>query len=359
MSLTESRHGGDIFGMSSEEQNKTLDFSININPLGLSPMGKRELFQFIETDILRYPDIKCRELIKALSNRYDMKEDCISVGNGATELMYMLLRVLKPKQVYIPAPGFSEYRLSAESVGADIIEFFLLPNDNFSIPVKEFVPKIKSNSVIFLGNPNNPDGQCLSEEVFSAIMETAAERNSFVIIDESFIDFLGDPYSYRHACKKYKNLIIIMSLTKFYAVPGLRIGCSFSSPDITDKLKDNLIPWNVNGPVQRYMVKALEDKMYQSDTIRYCADERKKMTEELQAITDIQYCGGEVNFILFRLIGKFKNAEELQEKLFPEHILIRQCGNYSGLDEKYFRIAVKTDEENKKLVKAFRKVFEK
>ena len=357
MNLAESRHGGDIFGFDDEEQENVLDFSININPVGLSPLGKKKLLKYLETDILRYPDIKCRSLIKALSLRYNMDESFISVGNGATELMYTILRVLTPDKVYIPAPGFSEYKLSAKSVGIEAVEFPLKKSSGFSVPVSMIISRMKSHSAIYLGNPNNPDGQCLSEKSFYEIINAAQRNDSIVILDESFIDFLGDEWSYRQKCKEYKNLIIITSLTKFYAVPGLRIGCSFSYPEIACKIKDALIPWNVNGLAQRYMTYALEDKSYHEETVRYCSEERIKMLNGLSLIKEIKVCDGTVNFILCRLNGRFSNAQELQEALLPFHILIRQCGNYTGLDKSYFRLAIRTDTENQKLLEALRKVF--
>ena len=170
MNLAESRHGGDIFGFDDEEQENVLDFSININPVGLSPLGKKKLLKYLETDILRYPDIKCRSLIKALSLRYNMDESFISVGNGATELMYTILRVLTPDKVYIPAPGFSEYKLSAKSVGIEAVEFPLTKSSGFSVPVSMIISRMKSHSAIYLGNPNNPDGQCLSEKSFLSLI---------------------------------------------------------------------------------------------------------------------------------------------------------------------------------------------
>ena len=358
MNFAESRHGGDIFGFADEEQENVLDFSININPVGLSPLGKKNLLKYFETDILRYPDINCRSLIKTLSVRYNMDESFISVGNGATELMYAILRVLMPDTVYIPAPGFSEYKFSAKSIGIEAVEFPLLKSNGFSVPVSMIISGMKNHSAIYLGNPNNPDGQCLSEESFYEIIKAAQKNNSVVILDESFIDFLGDERSYRQKCKKYGNLIVITSLTKFYAAPGLRIGCSFSSPDLACQIKKILIPWNVNGLAQRYMTAALKDKSYQEETVQYCLEERKKMLVGLSLIKEIKVYDGTVNFVLCRLNGKFSNAQELQDALLPYHILIRQCGNYTGLDESYFRLAVRTGRENQKLLETLRKVFE-
>ena len=230
MTLKSSRHGGDVFGFSPEERNKILDFSININPLGLSPAGRKALTRYWEVETLRYPDVEERDVKEALSKAYGMDKDTISLGNGATELMYTLLRITKPARVLVPAPAFSEYRLSAEAAGAEVVSFLLPVEDHFNLPLREIKEKMGSHSLIYLGNPNNPDGRLLHREEFQCIMDRAQETESLVVIDESFIDFAGDACSYRQECRKYPNLVVMMSLTKFYAVPGLRIGCSFADP---------------------------------------------------------------------------------------------------------------------------------
>ena len=231
MILSQSRHGGDIFKLPGGERDVFLDFSININPLGLSPKGKEALIRSWEKEVLRYPDMECRELISALANRYGMPDRMITVGNGATEIMYTLLRVLLPGKVYVPAPSFSEYRLSAESVNAKVEEIPLSAKTDFKIPV-EFFTKIEPKSVVYLGNPNNPDGQILNEERLKQILPLVEKTQSYLILDESFVDFLGDSFSYRKLCLCHRQVIIVSSLTKFYAVPGLRIGCSFSTEEI-------------------------------------------------------------------------------------------------------------------------------
>lgn len=356
MNLFQSRHGGDIFKLSKEEQEGVLDFSININPMGLSPRGKEALSLSWEKEALRYPDTECRALIASLAKRYRMPPQMITVGNGATEIMYVLLQTLNPHKVYVPAPGFSEYRLSAEAVGAVVEEFQLRPEHNFEIPM-QFLEDMETNSVIYLGNPNNPDGQTLDERDLDRIISVIEKKRSYLIIDESFIDFLGDSYSYRKYSLLHDRIIIVFSLTKFYAVPGLRIGCSFSSEEITRMCRERLIPWHVNGLAQLYMNYALEDNLYIEKTRTYCNRERSKLVSELSAIKGIKVYSGKVNFILCRLTKVFETAEALQKALWPYKIIIRQCGNYSGLDESYFRIAVRTQEENLQLLSVLRKVF--
>ena len=161
MTEKSARHGGDVFGLSAAEQEKVLDFSININPLGLSPLGKEALLHSWEREALRYPDVECRGLLAAISTRYGVPTDTIALGNGATELMYKLLSLLKPLKVLVPAPSFSEYRLSAEAAGCEV-ESFLLPKENgFRLPLEEIRRKMTAHSLLYLGHPNNPDNFCM------------------------------------------------------------------------------------------------------------------------------------------------------------------------------------------------------
>lgn len=359
MSVKSARHGGDIFGLAEEERNQIIDFSININPLGLSPKGREALSRSWEKETLRYPDVECRDLVHQISRRYDMPEDTIAVGNGATELMYKLLELLRPQKVLVMAPSFSEYRLSAEAIHCPTESIFLERENGFALPVETIRKKLTPHSLLYLGHPNNPDGQLLQKDDLLAVLKAVKEMDSFLIIDESFIDFLGDDCSYRQLFRTISYGAVVMSLTKFYAVPGLRIGCAFLAPKWCEALKNRLIPWNVNGLAQLYMTDALQDDDYRKATIGYNREERALLVQELGTIQDIEILPGCVNFILCRLKGTFPSAVDLQQALYPYGIFIRRCGNYEGLDDTYFRIAVRTKEENRLLLHALQEVFQK
>ncbi len=353
MSIKSARHGGDVFGLPEKERNQVIDFSININPLGLSPLGKKALCCGWERETLRYPDVECRDLKKALSHRYDMPEDTIALGNGATELMYKLVEQLHPEKVLVTAPAFSEYRLSAEAIHCPVDSVLLHRENGFVLPLDDLDKKLTRHTVLYLGHPNNPDGQLLPKDKLDQVLSWVKERDCFLIIDESFIDFLGDGYSYRQLFKEISYGAVVMSLTKFYAVPGLRIGCAFLAPALCQKLRNSLIPWNVNGLAQLYMTQAVQDTTYIEKTISYCQKERNYLVQELEKWPGMEVLPGCVNFILCRLTDG-STAADLQQALAPYFLYIRQCGNYEGLDDTYFRIAVRTEEENRKLISGMR-----
>lgn len=350
-----SRHGGEVFSIPEKERDQFIDFSININPLGLSPKGKDALLQSLDRDVLRYPDTEAGDLVTALSGRYGVDTTQITVGNGATELMYALILLLRPKRVIIPEPSFSEYRLSAQAAGSEIVSIPLEMPD-FSLPVEDICAQITHKSLIYLGNPNNPDGKLLSEGHLSQILDAAANHHSYVVVDESFIDF-GNGRSYRARCGTNPYLIVVMSLTKFYACPGLRIGCAFSSAGIASALSERLIPWHINGPVQTYMRSALSDGAYIQKSINYCREQKDILYEGLSDFREIHYICGYANFILCRLDPTSGTVSAMEEKLRAHKLLVRNCGNYTYLDDSWFRIAVRSADENAKLLSALKEIF--
>lgn len=357
MTLKSSRHGGDVFSLAPAERNKILDFSININPLGLSPQGRRALERYWEIETLRYPDVEDRDVTEALAKAYHMPKDTIALGNGATELMYTLLAMIRPSKVLVPAPAFSEYRLSAEAAGIPTESFLLDRDHDFALPLEELENRMTENSLIYLGHPNNPDGCLLRKDDFLSLLSMAEEKKSLLVIDESFIDFVEGDVSCRPYVNNNSHAVVVMSLTKFYAVPGLRIGCSFAAPPLTEKLKSRLIPWNVNGPAQLYMTYAAGDREFIEKSRTFCREERARFVKALSEIEGLQVYPGCVNFILLKLTGSIRNAADLQKLLLPENIFIRQCGNYEGLDDSYFRLAVRTREENDRLIHSLKEVY--
>ncbi len=348
-------HGGDIFALPEKERDQILDFSININPLGMSPRGKEAMLQYFDRETTRYPDTECRDLKKAIAARYGIAPACITCGNGATELMYAFIRGVRPSEVYVPAPAFSEYRLAAEAQGIPVKSFPLDRTHHFRVNDTTFLSSMKEGAVLFLGNPNNPDGELLESTTFFRFAKAAEEKKGWLVIDESFIDFAGAG-SCRGFIASHPRVIVMMSLTKFYAVPGLRIGAAFSSEDAAALLQKELYPWNVNGPVQLYMKEALQDEEYAEKTRDIVEEERRRMAFLLSGHPALKVYPSTVNFLLLQLKNG-ESAANLQEKLRPYHIKIRECANYEGLDDSFFRVAVKRREDNDRLMDALRKVL--
>ncbi len=339
------RHGGEIFDIPETERNQILDFSININPLGLSPRGRKAVLENFDVDAGRYPDSGCVALRKALGQRYQLPADRLVCGNGATELMYALIRAIRPSMVYVPAPSFSEYRFAAEAEHIPVRSFVLDRNNGFLLTDLSFLEEMPYRAVLFLGNPNNPDGQPLPESVFSQCLVVIEKKDGWLVIDESFIDFLGDEGSFRSFVLSHPRVIVLLSLTKFYAVPGLRIGAAAADTAVIQVLTSVLHPWNVNGCAQRYLTEAIKDASYISASREYVREERRRMLQYLEKIPGIHVYDSAVNFFLLQLTNSM-TGKTLAEKMLTRRVHIRRCNNYERLDDTFFRIAVRKKDEN-------------
>jgi threonine-phosphate decarboxylase len=188
----------------------------------------------------------------------------------------------------------------------------------------------------------------------------AHRKNVRVLVDESFVDFRSDArdYTVRPLVGTYDNLIVVQSLTKFFAIPGLRLGFAVTAPRLAEKLEAAKDPWNTNLLAQAAGVAALGDGEYQKKTLEWLGPEREYMYRSLSEFEGIKAYRPTVNFIFLRLSPEWENSSVFCERMKGKRILIRNCSNYPGLDDTYVRVAVKTREENKVLLDAFRRIRE-
>lgn len=335
-----------------------LDFSANINPLGLSPSVRSAIEENI-SDIIHYPDAQGVDLKEAISKAYNIQVPEITLGNGAVELIYVLCHVLRPQRVFIPAPTFSEYERAARAVGAQIHHHMLSSEKEFHLDLSNFSQELRENDMVFIGNPNNPTGTLLDVSEIENIVKAAKELHAFVIVDESFLDFLEDrkAYTAKHLIGTYDNLLVLHSLTKFYAIPGLRLGFSVTNATLTRRLHAAKDPWNVNSLSHCAGIAALKDLQYQQNSRRFLSEEKKNFFEALKNLPYIKPYPPTVNFILLNISATKLKSQRLQTLFLNEGILIRDCANYPGLSEEYVRFAVKAAAENKRLIIILKKIL--
>ncbi|SEJ10568.1 L-threonine O-3-phosphate decarboxylase [Propionispira arboris] len=360
-SLKKFEHGGNIHDFAADGETKQIiDFSANINPLGMSEATIRTIQSQIK-QLVHYPDPNGRELKTAIAKEYQIAIDTITLGNGAVELLYVLSHILKPNKVLLPVPSFSEYERAAIASGAAISYFYLSPAMNFTLDWNLLLAKLKDVDLLFLGNPNNPTGNLLFVDDLERCIVAAKKENCFVVIDESFIDFRSDAelYTCRHLVQKYDNLLVLQSLTKFYAIPGLRLGFAITNPKLVAQIDLGKDPWNVNHLAQKAGVAGLADISYKKSTQEFLNTEISFFYEELCKIQFLQVYRPSVNFILLNLANTNFTAAALQIKLLENHILIRDCSNYPGLTNQYIRIAVKTHQDNCILLNILQKIIRK
>ena len=481
-------HGGDVYRRAVD-----LDYSVNINPLGMPPRACAAAKHGVDQSTA-YPDWKVEKLRDAVVSFLNRKfavvvssaganadigvpsagmragdratgasagaavpvpapeeietqearavaPEWISFGNGAADLIYRLMQVLRPQQVVVAAPAFAEYSVAAERVGAQVVPIYLSEADDFSFtPAVEadFIQAIEaapSGSAVFLCNPNNPDGNVIRAEVLQRIAAVCEAHHSWLLVDECFLPFLRSDDSTHssgaqeagergaqmpksisfddsshaaathfsnvehalrpseRACsmvpslRAFEHLVILRAFTKIYGMPGLRLGYMLTAAQaLTDAVRATMTPWEINLPAQLAGVAALEETEFVEKTRALIRAERAFLVQTLPTLPYVEKVYvpvSDANFILFRTAltqpdcpdGRVRNSElksesdpcvsgnrtvfashsvDLKSLLLDRGVLIRACGNYEGLDARYYRICVRTHEENLELIRRWR-----
>jgi threonine-phosphate decarboxylase len=329
-----------------------IDFSSNITPIGIPLSVKTNLKKNLD-DIQNYPDFHSSELISSLNKYTCLQKSNLLVGNGAIEIIYNFCFAFlsKKTKVLIPVPTFQEYETAAKLNNCKISYFKTM---NLSENIDSFISQIPRNGCVFLCNPNNPTGQLLSKKQLLIIIQTAKKLSSLVFIDECFIELV--PKSNESIIlyvKKYDNLFVLRSLTKSFGLPGIRIGYAAASKQLIDILQKIKIPWSVNSLAQDAGKIALQNKSHLTKSKLVIKKELIYLENKISQLDGFKCNDSSTNFILIKT--KY-NSTKLQQKLLKQKILIRDCKNFRGLDNHYFRIAVKSHKDNVKLVKALEKI---
>ncbi|WP_127162406.1 threonine-phosphate decarboxylase CobD [Veillonella sp. VA141] len=362
MVKTTNVHGGNVHKASRllhTSLDQILDFSANINPLGMSSKGLDAVKDALQ-DVIHYPDPDMTHLYSITSELWNIPKECIVFGNGAAELIYAICRLPQIEGIYVPAPGFSEYSHGAKSCGLPIVEYPLEFDEHifsFSYDLNTMLQDLQQSKheLVFIGNPNNPCGTLWNQESHE-LFEVCKNNGHYLVFDESFIDFLGDAYSMRNYVKEYDNVIVVHSLTKFYAVPGLRIGAMMANPMITQFIKDHIPAWSVNHIAQIYSEEALQDVDYIKRTRTALKTEKEWLYKELMQMDSLQCIEPSVNYILCHLHEQY-SLEDMIQNLCHQSILLRDCSQYTGLGPNWFRVAVKTRKQNQQLIQALQAYF--
>lgn len=345
-------HGGDIYTEGILVGKRLLDFSSNINPLGVPESFKENINEAIENAAV-YPDILYRRLKKSIEeylNEKSIEEGSIVLGNGAAEIIDLAVSCFK--RILIVVPSFSEYEASAAKWGLFIEHSYLKEDMDFDYDDIYF--KMKNCDALIIGNPNNPNGKTIDKNKFLKILDLCEGAGKTVIIDEAFVEFAGIDRSFVPQGKKYNCLFIIRALTKYFALPGIRFGYGIcKNTKLTDKIREKQLPWNINSFAETAAIHVLKDKDYISRTHIWINSERSYITEKLREIKYIEKVfETEANFLLIRLCGI--SGEKLYDLCLNNGILIRRAWNFKGLDDRYIRLAIKDRESNERLCQTLR-----
>lgn len=338
--LMQGVHGGDIY-----RNEVNMDFSVNINPLGMPDKVKAALQRAVGR-CGEYPDQEAGRLKEAVSRALSVPGEYFLFGNGASELFMGLVHGIRPEKIMIPVPSFYGYEYAAKAAEADIVYFPLKEEDGF-LPKEDFLERLTEDiDLLFLANPNNPTGKPVSGEYLEKLLKKCREKNIYVALDECFIEFCAGIPSMLSKVREYDNLLLIRAFTKVFAIPGVRLGYLVcSNQKLLEKIREQLSEWNLSVFAQEAGIACADSLSFVKESAEYVKTERQVLTERLRKL-GLRVYPGEANFILFY------SEKPLYERLLQRGILIRDCGNFRGLSKGYYRIAVKSREDNEKLWKA-------
>ncbi|MFD0677885.1 MULTISPECIES: cobyric acid synthase [unclassified Paenibacillus] len=350
-------HGGDLwtaaetFGISKDA---FLDFSSNMNPLG-PPAAAETILRERWRDIVAYPDPAVRELRTKLAAKYRVPMEAILVGNGAAELIDLAVRVLRPGVTALARPSFSEYEEAVQKTNGAIYEIPLQASHDFLLQEADVEQALAIADLLFLGSPNNPTGRLLQ----APVLERLAAAEKPVILDEAFIDFHPEEnrLTMIRKASESRQLMVIRSMTKFYSIPGLRLGFIVAHPDRIREMQHQQVQWSVNTMAQLIGASVLDDHDYERRTHEWLAAERPWLTNSLSELGLI-VTPSDTNYLLFSTKQLKITVQDLQAEMGKRGILIRDASLFPGLDNSYVRVAIRLREHNERMIKELRASLE-
>ena len=380
-------HGENIYKVFREKNLKEiLDYSSNINPYGIPESLKKRITENLEI-LERYPDPDYVELREKLAHLNNVNMSDIVLGNGATEIIFLFMKVINPKKILIVSPTFGEYERAVKAVGTsrnsiDLscsddnknienkeieIEYFeLKESDDFNLNIGNLKNELeKKYDLLIICNPNNPTGKFLKLAQTEEILKECNKYDTKLFIDEAFIEFLADGMkkSIINTEENKKNLFVTRAFTKFFAIPGLRLGYGmYFDKELEKKISEKKEPWSVNNIAEIAGLTVLDDTEYIEKTLKWITKEKIYMYEKLNEISGIKVYETEVNFITGKIDEKLflegLNVKILREKMLEQGILIRDASNFKFLDERFFRLAIKDRESNDRVIEAMKEIFQ-
>jgi threonine-phosphate decarboxylase len=345
-------HGGNIYKMAEEigvAEDRIIDFSASVNPLGMPESAKAEILKRLRF-VHNYPDPETGEFRRAVSLRFGLNPEMVIAGNGSTEFIYLIPRALRPQRVLVCKPSFSEFERASRIAGAKVKHVGLKESNSYRIIPRDIISAMKGVEMAFLSNPNNPTGHALERDDMIEIAEAARRLKCHLVVDEAFVDFC--PGNSILGVVKNPYLIVLRSMTKFYALSGLRLGFGYFPLRLMRALQRAKEPWSVNSIAQSAGIVALSDRDFVNKTHRLIEEEKRYLERCLRKI-GISYYPSHVNFYLLRV----KSAGKIIEGLLKKRIAVRDCSNFRGLGNGHIRVAVRSRKENRMLLRGLADVI--
>lgn len=350
-------HGGAALSLARKlgrPLTEILDCSASINPLGAPALALAAARKALD-DIIHYPEIDAASLVEALAEHHALPAENLIAANGSTELIYLLPRMLRSSRAVVVTPAFSEYAKALLQNGTPVDTFPLTAADGFRFDPDRLLTVLDDAvNLVFVANPGNPTATGIEPEQLLYLADRLAGRAALVV-DEAFVDFTPQ-LSLLDAVPQRDNLYVLRSMTKFYAIPGLRIGYLAGPAAVIRFIRQALPPWTINTPALAAAIACLQDRDYQQQTLTMIPELRQTMAADLTALGFTVF-DSVANYLLVQLPEQGVRAAVLTERLRQNGILIRDCSNFSSLDDRYVRLAVRTADENVRVINALRQVL--
>lgn len=352
--MKNSKHGGDLknFARQFEIREKDiLDFSSNISPLGL-PESVKQLYPQLMESMLAYPDSSAQALRSEITRLYPLFPENVIAGNGSMALMALVMRTIAPKRALVIEPCFSEYRRLLLQQGAKVKSLVLKEAQQFQFAYREILGSLSGIDFMILGHPNNPTGTALKREELIDLLAECRRRNIFVVVDEAFADW-NPQISIGREIKDNSFFFVLRSLTKFYGLAGIRAGYGLGARRLIETLEAQQEPWAMNGLAQALSVAAVRDGDFNRRNHEWFHEESARFASALQKIEGFRVFPSLANFLLVKVTFPQVSAESLYRFCGERKIYIRLLNDFPGLGAAFFRIAVRTPEDNAKLLEVF------
>lgn len=344
-------HGGDIYRYPN-----FIDFSANINFLGAPDSVIKAVTQAVN-QVMHYPQVGCSQLRKAIAGLEQMDSEMIICGNGAAEILYSLVLAKKPKKALLAVPVFQEYEQALSSVDCEIC-YYICKEENSFQPQEDFLEAVDGTlDMVFFCNPNNPTGMLAERDYLKRLLERCEQYQVLLVLDECFLDFILSAED--TTMKPFLNssqLFLLKAFTKIFAIPGLRLGYGLSQDrELLEKMQSVTQPWNVSVLAQAAGIAAAGETQFLSETRQALELEKTYLLGQLKqwnpkAQFPIKVLGHAANFIFV------KSSQSLGQTLLERKIVLRDCSNFRGLSKGWYRIAVRTRQENERFLEALHRI---
>lgn len=356
-------HGSDLEKIAEHygiPKDSIINFGANVNPLGLSENVKEEVARRLDI-ISSYPDREYASLRHIIGNYCQVSPSHILVGNGSTELISLLIEQMHPKKTLILGPTYSEYAREL-SLGGNIQEYYHLDSSNaFCLDIPDFLKRLQARyDLLIICNPNNPTSSVISTEEMRQILDVCKETGTFVMIDETYVEFAPvlSQVTAMPLIKDFDNFIILRGVSKFFAAPGLRLGYGVtSSHTLLEGIKEHQIPWSLNSIGALAGELMLQDTGYIQKTRELILSERARMLKELRRLPHITVYDAAANFILIQIHKDDTTAFDIFESCIKKGLMIRDCSSFQCLEGEYVRFCIMNPEDNTLLLNTLREAL--